>query len=76
MRLDPSPDPSVTPDVFRGPPGRKRMAPSQAFLLAAEWTPEHVRGDEVGMDTLIETISPDRFHFCTDAKEPGVRLIV
>jgi hypothetical protein len=38
----------VTPDWFRGPPGRKKMLSNHAFLLAAEWTPEHVRGDEAG----------------------------
>jgi hypothetical protein len=34
--------------LFRGPPGRKRTVSNLAVLLAAEWTPEQVRGDEAG----------------------------
>jgi len=41
---------SVTPNLFRGPPGRKGTVPPQAFLRAAEWTPERVRGDGVGVE--------------------------
>ena len=40
----------VTPDLFRGPPRRKKNASNQALLLAAEWTPEQVRGDGVGVE--------------------------
>ena len=40
----------VTPDSFRGPPGGKGTVSHQADLLAAEWTPEHVRGDGVGWE--------------------------
>jgi hypothetical protein len=49
IRLDRSPPPTVTPDVFRGLPGRERTVSTQAFLLAAKWTPEQVRGDGVGL---------------------------
>jgi hypothetical protein len=40
---------SVTPDSFRGPPGHEEMVAHHAFPLAAEWTPERVRGDGVGL---------------------------
>ena len=40
----------VTPDWFRGPPSRDRIASSLPLLLAAEWTPDHVRGDEVDLE--------------------------
>ncbi|NYD88839.1 hypothetical protein HD841_000608 [Sphingomonas melonis] len=45
FRRDGFPTHSVTPDLFRGPPGRKRMVAPQTPLLTAEWTPEQVRGD-------------------------------
>ncbi len=40
--------PSVTPDLFRGPPGRGGMLVALTVPLAAEWTPDQVRGDEEG----------------------------
>ncbi|PAV66187.1 hypothetical protein WR25_15070 [Diploscapter pachys] len=40
--------PPVTPDLVRGPPGRKGMARGSSHPLAAEWTPDQVRGDGVG----------------------------
>ena len=50
MRIDRLPLVSVTPDLFRGPLGNMRTVPHQAFLLAAEWTPEQVRGDGMGFE--------------------------
>jgi hypothetical protein len=44
MRSDRLPHPGLVP----GAAGRKRMVSSKAFLLAAERTPDHVRGDGVG----------------------------
>ena len=38
------------PGRVPGSTGRKGTVPSQALLLAAVWTPEHVRGDGVGVD--------------------------
>ena len=35
----------VTPDLVRGPPGRGGRLDPLAVPLAAEWTPERVRGD-------------------------------
>ena len=35
----------VTPDLFRGPPGHTPIASASCPALAAQWTPEQVRGD-------------------------------
>ncbi|ATI55401.1 hypothetical protein CP552_06785 [Sphingomonas melonis] len=38
----------VTPDLVRGPLGRGGAFAPPAFPLAAEWTPDQVRGDGGG----------------------------
>jgi hypothetical protein len=43
----PSSASAVTPDLFRGPLGRAGGLEPLAVPLAAEWTPERVRGDGV-----------------------------
>ena len=43
----PYPPHIVTPDLVRGPPGCGGTAGGSGVALAAWWTPEHVRGDEV-----------------------------
>jgi hypothetical protein len=43
--IDTMPPPPVTPASFRGPPGRGGSLSALTSLLAAEWTPEQVRGD-------------------------------
>ena len=52
---------SVTPDVFRGSPRRKGTMSDRAFLLAAEWTPDQVRGDGMGLEDggLTRTVMRD-----------------
>ena len=52
---------SVTPDVFRGPPCRNGTVSDRAVLLAAEWTPDQVRGDGMGLEDggLTRTLMRD-----------------
>ncbi|VXC70495.1 hypothetical protein SPHINGOAX6_40074 [Sphingomonas sp. AX6] len=40
--------PFVTPDLFRGPPDGRLCGRMAEAAQAAWWTPEQVRGDEVG----------------------------
>ena len=45
LQIATAPPPPVTPDSFRGPPGRGGSLSALTSLPAAEWTPEQVRGD-------------------------------
>ncbi|PAV69721.1 hypothetical protein WR25_20190 [Diploscapter pachys] len=52
----------VTPDSFRGPPNDKGGQEAQTNPLAAEWTPDQVRGD--GREATLTAGSP---HACRPA---------
>jgi hypothetical protein len=45
LGIETMPPPPITPDSFRGPPGRWGALSPLATLLAAAWIPERVRDD-------------------------------